>query len=603
MNDINCPKPNFNTSFQRGLIKIALNEDFFASQVVRYLSLDTDVEQYKVFNTKELCIIFDCLTKSMAKYRTRPSEAQIRQYITEFAESEQVTLNQTLDDILAEDIHDLEFYREQLTNFVQQAKMGVGFGQIRESWRSDKLATIDVMQALIDSIRQVQFEEEDILTLHDIDDITNDAKDMLENLIPTGLKALDKDLLGGLPRENFVAVLGGTNSGKSLFCISLGSNAMRLGKKVLHISLEGMRNEALMRYTSNLSGVPIRGMMQSNLTPQQKVQLNSAREYEENLRIHNMLSFGVTIEDLASKCREIYKDFQFDMFIVDYSQLLESKQKTEGSRQTQTYVHRALAAMAREFNCVVVSPIQATRGAQKEQQGFKSKKSGENDPAPILRTDDISEDINIARVAGVILTLNRTDAEAKDGKLRVFLEKQRLEEKNKIYGVMTEYGLCRLITDRTYDPNAVADSVDMFEDSNDKMSTSMTAMIAKKEMDDRDSLRRKINKLHGDIMNINGTIKTALSTFKAQVSPSDADKEGLQAFLEAEKTRKAAIEAEIIPAVALYYPKATEEAYRMAIESIKDMEKSGEDNPMKLRDQKEIVKHWAYLYDKGKPKS
>jgi replicative DNA helicase len=365
MSDMNFPAPKFDTSFQRAVLKLALAEDFFAAQLVRYLSSDRERIKINIFDTKQLQILFDCIVKSMDKYKTRPSDGQLRQFISEYAPEEQVALLKTYEDILASGTNDDAYYRQHLKAFIQQIKLAIGFSKIKNTWNSNKLETPDVMQSIVDEIRRVEFEDEDILTLEDIDEITNDAKHMLDKLIPTGLAPLDKDLLGGLPRETFVVALGSTNVGKSLFCISLACNAIRTNHKVLHISLEGMRNEALMRYTANLAQVPSRGLMQGDLTPPQKKQLDRIKEYEKNLRIHNMLGFGVTIEDLAAKCREIYKDFKFDMLLVDYSQLLESKQKTEGSRQTQTYVHRALAAMSREFDCVVLSPVQATRGAQK----------------------------------------------------------------------------------------------------------------------------------------------------------------------------------------------------------------------------------------------
>jgi KaiC/GvpD/RAD55 family RecA-like ATPase len=595
------PQPNFDTSFQRGVLRLALAEDFFASQLIRYLALDKEIKKLNVFNTTPLQIIFDCLTESMEKYKTRPSDAQIRQHFMKYAPEEQETLAATYEDVLKEDVHDEAFFKLHLKGFVQQIKIAVGFWKIKESWKRHALAAPDMMQAVVDEFRRVEFEEEDILTLHDVDKISDDAQSMIANLIPTLLAPLDKDLLGGLPRETFCAVLGGTNAGKSLFCISLACNAIRTKHRVLHISLEGMRNEALMRYVSNLSGVPIRGIMRGDLTASQKEKLaKEAGVHESMLRIHNMLSFGVTIEDLAAKCREIYKEFKFDMLVIDYSQLLDTKQKTEGTRQTQTYVHRALAAMAREFNCVVVSPIQATRGAQKEQSGYRQKKN-DGDAAPILRTDDISEDINIARVAGVILTLNRTDDEVKQGKLRVFLEKQRLEEKNKLYGVMTNFSVCRLITDDLYDPRAVTDEMSIAEADNAPENTRMSFAIAKKEQEDQYAMRKKINALIGQHQSLTGCINDEMEEKARQADEGalgDEASNEFAAWLEAEEQKRTETVAEIIKLVKSYYPGATKEMYELSKESLVEAEKSGTAPASAIRETKEKIRHFSYLYDK-----
>ena len=61
------------------------------------------------------------------------------------------------------------------------------------------------------------------------------------------------------------------------------------------------------------------------LTPKQKEKLyTTLEEYDDRLMILNMTNFVVTIQDLVSTCKEVYKDFKFDLCIIDYGQLLKS---------------------------------------------------------------------------------------------------------------------------------------------------------------------------------------------------------------------------------------------------------------------------------------
>jgi KaiC/GvpD/RAD55 family RecA-like ATPase len=595
MSDINLPVPNFDTAFQRGILKLALKEDYFASQLVRYLGLDNELKRITVFNTKQLQIIFDCIGKSLNTYNTRPSDAQVRQYIVEFAPEEQDAIASTYEQILSEDTHDETYFKSHLTAFVQQAKTGIGFYKIRECWKENKLATIDMMQEVIDGLRRVSFEQEDILTLANIESITSDTQASLGNVIPTGLEPLDKDLLGGLPREALVTVLGGTNVGKSLFCISVGANAVRSGFNVLHIQLEGQRNEALLRYASNLAGVPMRAMMQNTMSPMQRQQIGKVESYK-NLQIRNMLGFGVTVEDLAAKCREIYKDYKFDMLIIDYSQLLDCRTKTEGYRHTQRYVHQALSSIARELSCVVVSPIQATREAHKDQTQYKSRKS-EDSQAPVLRSSDISEAFDIARVSAVIITLNRTDDEAREGKLRVYLEKQRMDEKNKTYGVMTDYSCCRLITKDTYDPRSIVLTEGVFEKDGDVQDGSKLAQVLQmKDRQAKEDLRKKIDKLTGEHFNINGQLQAAAKQFGVG-EMSDEEKTRYDAWKASTLSKRDGVLIELKGLVALYYPQATKELYETMKASLKDLEKDGTAPKENVREHKERIKHFSYLYD------
>ena len=252
--------------------------------------------------------------------------------------------------------------------------------------------------------------------------------------IPTGIKPLDEDLVGGLSPGELTTIIAGTNVGKSLFCVSLGANALRVEKKVLHINLEGIREEALLRYVANLSNIEYSKIVKNSLSLEEQNTINSlTNKYSDKLRIRNMIGFGATIEDLYSYCIEEYKSFNFDMIIVDFGQLLNTKEKEESYRHTMAKVFRGLDSLAKRFNCVVITPAQVTR----------SSKEREEDS--IIRSADISEAFEIARVSSVIISLNVSEKESQESKMRVFLEKSK-SAKNKLYSIITNYSKCNLIS-------------------------------------------------------------------------------------------------------------------------------------------------------------
>jgi replicative DNA helicase len=192
------------------------------------------------------------------------------------------------------------------------------------------------MQEVLDDLYKVSFQKDDIVTLDDLDEFLEEASTAMAKTIPTGIAKLDADLHGGLPRESLITVLAGTNVGKSMFCISLGANALRatdengnnLDHKVLFVALEGMRSESIMRFASNLSGVEYGRMISDALSDDEKQRMKDMKEkYRDRLMIRNMLDFNVSIEKLMAELSEIYKEFPFTMCIIDYGQLLEHKNK------------------------------------------------------------------------------------------------------------------------------------------------------------------------------------------------------------------------------------------------------------------------------------
>jgi replicative DNA helicase len=462
--------PIFDGLFQFGVIKMMMTEDHFCSQMVRSIGDDAQ-STFAVFDTKGIKGVFNKIVEAFTAYGMKPTEAQMRQMLFQSPEQgnkerpSRAELIKTFDRIMEFDVGNDRFYRDYISAFVKQTKFLKALSDVKDVFKKDPEDAPAKMQTLLDNIYKVSFDKQDVVTLKDLKTFLAESQGLFSRTLATGIVELDNDLNGGLPRESLISVLSGTNVGKTMFCISLACNALRatddegndLGTKVLFVALEGMRDEAIMRFGSNLAHVEYGKMINNSLTPEELGRLDKAEEQfnETRLMVRNMVDFNMTIEELIAECNEIYKEFPFDMLIVDYGQLLSTQIKVDAHRHTMSIVHRGLVNIARKFNAVVVTPVQATRQGQETQNVTYNKNAGDN--RPVLRSADISEAFEIARVSGVILSLNMTDDERPEGKMRVFLEKQRHGVKGKEYGLFTDFSHCNLIPGKTY--NAKADVI------------------------------------------------------------------------------------------------------------------------------------------------
>ena len=448
--------PDMGLGFQAGLLKLCLNDEFFCAQFVRYLN-DDDLTEYELFETSEYHFFFTKICDSIVKHKTRPSYETLEQDVHAFAEDERESYFKALAQIKSADIHNDQYYREWMKSFVTIVLLNKGLTQNKEIWKLTPMETPQHLQRMLDKVNRVHFEEESMVTLDDFYKIGKDTEDK----IPSGLDRLDADMSGGLPRQTLVTVLGAANSGKSIFCSSLACNAIRKGYRVLVINLEGTEKDVLLRYVANLASVQFKTIAENKATEAESANIDKViKQYREQLKIRHMLTFGVTMEEMIAFCREIYKDFKFDMLLVDYGQLLKTKDKNE-KFDTQTQVFRALDTMSKEFNCVVVTPAQSTREGIKKQTDFVSRRQNEQTSLPVLRSGDLADCIEIARVSAIILTINRTEDEEKRGWYRLFLEKQRTGGKAFTYGVRARYDISNLIINDYYDPNSLVHRADM----------------------------------------------------------------------------------------------------------------------------------------------
>lgn len=527
----------YDIGFQMAILRLCLTEDSFCTKMVSFFGVDKesakDLEKFTFFDINSLHIIFKTIVAAYKQYGKRPMASQIAQMILQQEDKIKLDKNdrnertfvdksevqKALEKLMHVDISNVEYYKKEMQFFVRQIKAEIATKKISEMQRKHPEAAVKLMQQHVDEMNRITFEEEDLIDLEDVFDMIEDSGNSISQSIPTGIPGLDVDLQGGLPRETLVTVLAGTNVGKSMFCGSLGSQALNAtlpsgenaGYKVLHIPLEGMKNETPLRYISCLSGIEYAKIINNSLTAEERDIIRVVvSKFKDRLIINTgFLGFNTPVEILIAKVDELYKTFKFDMLIVDYGQLLSSQATNEGHRFTMAMVFRALAAAARKYGAVVISPAQATRQGQESQnQKNQFMPKSDNNKLPILRSEDISEAFEIARVSGIIISLNMTDSEREEKKIRVFLEKQRHGLKGKVYGCITDYSRCNLITKNFYDPYSnVSRIADSGDGKNDEKEFDLNSAIGKGNTLEENQLMDKMGMLALNIENLRTSAK------------------------------------------------------------------------------------------------
>jgi replicative DNA helicase len=380
MADLDTPQredvfKRYDIGFQMAILRLCLTEDAFCTKMIGYFGGDKeaekDLEKFTFFDVNSLHIIFKTIIAAYKQYAKRPTAAQIAQMILQ--QDDKIKLDKTdrnertfvdkaevqkaLEKVMNVDISNVEYFKKEMQFFVRQIKAAIATKKITEMQRKQPEAAVKLMQLHVDEMNRITFEEEDLIDLEDVFDMIEESGDSIAQSIPTGIPGLDIDLQGGLPRETLVTILAGTNVGKSMFCGSLGAqclyanlpNGENAGYKVLHIPLEGMKNETPLRYMACLSGIEYAKIINNALTAEERAKIREVVvKFKDRLIINTgFLGFNTPVEILIAKVDEIFKVFKFDMLIIDYGQLLSSQATNEGHRFTMAFVFRALAAAAR----------------------------------------------------------------------------------------------------------------------------------------------------------------------------------------------------------------------------------------------------------------
>ncbi len=198
--------------------------------------------------------------------------------------------------------------------------------------------------------------------------------------VPTGFIDLDK-LLGGLQQSDFLIIAGRPGTGKTAFMLSAAKNAALTYKKHVAIFSMEMSNEQLVqRLISQETGIDSHHLRTGKLTSEEFELFTHAIEVLSDTKIFLDDTPGLTPLQMRTKSRRIHLEFNLDLIIVDYLQLMSGGMRIENRVQEVSYISRNMKILARELNVPVLAAAQLSRAieqrADKEPQLSDLRESG-----------------------------------------------------------------------------------------------------------------------------------------------------------------------------------------------------------------------------------
>ncbi len=114
---------------------------------------------------------------------------------------------------------------------------------------------------------------------------------------------------------------------------------------------------------------------------------------------------SLTPLQLRTKCRRLHAEFNLDLVLVDYLQLMSSGVRAENRVQEVSYISRNLKMLARELNVPVMAAAQLSRAIEQRA-----------DKEPQL--SDLRESGSLEQDADVVIFINRPELYDKDTLLK-----------------------------------------------------------------------------------------------------------------------------------------------------------------------------------------
>lgn len=234
----------------------------------------------------------------------------------------------------------------------------------------------------------------------DIGDLLMDTLEEIEGTqtnkgrtgLETGFDKLDM-LTDGLQKQNYIIIAARPSIGKTSFALNITSQVALMGKKVAFFSLEMSKNQITKKLILSESLVSDTLVKSRELNDHHYEKMTSVSNRLSQTDIYINDTSSLTIAQMKSMCRKIKRKGGLDVVVIDYLQLIRSREGKSRREQVEA-VSRDLKAMSKELDVPLIVISSLSRANESR-----------SDKRPIL--SDLRETGQIEFDADIIMFLHR----------------------------------------------------------------------------------------------------------------------------------------------------------------------------------------------------
>ncbi|MFT5779070.1 MAG: replicative DNA helicase [Crocinitomicaceae bacterium] len=216
--------------------------------------------------------------------------------------------------------------------------------------------------------------------------------------VPSGFYALDK-VTAGWQRSDMIVIAARPAMGKTAFVLSMARNtAVDHNQGVAIFSLEMSAVQLVKRLIASETRLSAEKLRKGDLRDDEFQQLHTRISKLATAPLYIDDTPGISIFDLRAKCRRLKMQYDIQMVIIDYLQLMTAGGKNQGNREQEiSSISRSIKEIAKELNVPMIALSQLSRSV--EQRG--------GDKRPIL--SDLRESGAIEQDADIVSFIYRPE--------------------------------------------------------------------------------------------------------------------------------------------------------------------------------------------------
>jgi replicative DNA helicase len=202
-----------------------------------------------------------------------------------------------------------------------------------------------------------------IETLKDIDDKYQKRDDYS---LRTGYLDLDK-IIEGLHEQELTLLGARPGVGKTAFSLQMAEHIAKKGIYVYFVSLEMSRKQLGNRIIAREAEIDSHVLRMGWLTEENFAKINEVAGNVADIKMC-IDSESTTIQDIEDKANELKQEKNLGLMVIDYLQLLKSRNKFTNREQEVADISRRLKLLSKELNIPVVALCQLNRETEKRRR-------------------------------------------------------------------------------------------------------------------------------------------------------------------------------------------------------------------------------------------
>jgi len=237
----------FGFKFQAKIISCIMTDATFVSQIY-------DLLKTEYFDSESIKFLADRSLEYFKKHKKIPTIDVLKVFIDGVEDKllKQEIVNTLKEAVKSATASDLDFIKETTLDFCKNQELK---SAILESVQLLKTGDYDSIKNIIDSALKIGMNSD--IGMDYLENVEIRYQEDSRHPLSTGWNVIDEITKGGLAAGELGVAIAPSGAGKSWLLSSLGANALKQGKTVVHYSLELSENYTGLRYDCILTGISL----------------------------------------------------------------------------------------------------------------------------------------------------------------------------------------------------------------------------------------------------------------------------------------------------------------------------------------------------------